>query len=160
MTMTKTMMTRRAAPACVAALLLSALAWALPATAAEPLKWLTDVPAAQARAKSEHKLVFLDFTGSDWCPVCAMARKEVFSTKAFADYAASNLVLVEVDFPERKPQSDALKAANKALAKKYAIEGFPSFIVLDTDGKQVGRLEYEPGKPESFLAQLEKLKAK
>src|SRR2546423_10250479 len=29
--------------------------------------WETDVKKAQAQAKSSNKLVFLDFTGSDWC---------------------------------------------------------------------------------------------
>ena len=34
------------------------------------LPWLTDLPKAEAQAKQEHKMVFLDFTGSDWCPAC------------------------------------------------------------------------------------------
>ena len=37
----------------------------LAARAAES-SWLTDLPKAQAQAKAENKLVFLNFTGSDW----------------------------------------------------------------------------------------------
>lgn len=145
-----------------AALLLLAASVPLAQTSArsaeDHLKWLTDLPAAETRAKAQKRLVMLDFTGSDWCPVCAEAHKEIFSKKEFADYAAQNLVLVEVDFPERKPQSEALAKANKALAAKYKVDGFPTFIVLDGDGKELGRFQYEPGGPKPFIARLEKLK--
>ena len=39
----------------------------------------------------------------------------------------------------RKPQSDALKAANNALAEKYGVDGFPTFVALNADGKEIGR---------------------
>src|SRR6267142_5359037 len=116
---------------------------------AEDLKWLTDLPKAQEQARAEKKLVMLDFTGSDWCGWCIKLNKEVFSQPEFADYAKKNLVLVEVDFPN-KPLPEALKKANRALQQKYKIEGFPTIIVLDGDGKKVGELGYEPG-PKPFI---------
>src|SRR5947209_2105501 len=85
---------------------------ALSAIAGEKVQWLTDLPKAQAKAKAEHKLVMMDFTGTDWCPWCIKLNKEVFSTPEFSEFAAKNLVLVEVDFPRRKVQSNELKAAN------------------------------------------------
>ena len=124
---------------------------------AEELKWTTDLPKAQAQAKTEKKLVLMDFTGSDWCGWCIKLHKEVFSQQEFADYAKKNLVLVEVDFPRAKEQSAALKKANQALQEKYKIEGFPTIIVLDGEGKKLGELGYEPG-PKQFLNKLEKLK--
>lgn len=124
----------------------------------EELKWQTDVPKAQAQAKTEKKLVMMDFTGSDWCGWCIKLNKEVFSQPEFADYAKKNLVLVEVDFPRSKPQSEAVKKANAALQAKYNVEGYPTIIVLDGEGKKVGELGYEPGGPKAFIAELEKLK--
>jgi thioredoxin-related protein len=160
--MTIKTMTRVAWVTGTAALLLLAASAPLAQTsarsAADHLPWLTDLPAAEAQAKAQKKLVMLDFTGSDWCVVCAQARKEIFSKKDFADYAAQNLVLVEVDFPQRKPQSEALAKANRALADKYKVDGFPTFIVLDGDGKELGRFDYEPGGPKPFITRLEKLK--
>ncbi len=120
--------------------------------------WGTDLPKAIAKAKAEKKLVLVDFTGSDWCGWCVKLKKEVFDTPEFAQYAAKNLVLVELDFPRKKEQSDALKAANKALAKQYAIEGYPTIVVLDGSGKEVGRLGYMKGGPQAFTAELAKLK--
>jgi protein disulfide-isomerase len=128
------------------------------ATAAESVTWLTDLPKAQAQAKAEKKLVMLDFTGSDWCGWCIKLNNEVFSKPEFAEYAKKNIVAVEVDFPNKKKLSAEQKKANDALAKKYGIQGYPTIIVLDADGKKVGELGYLKGGPKAFIAELEKLK--
>jgi len=125
---------------------------------AEELNWTTDVPQAQAKAKAENKLVMMDFTGSDWCGWCIKLNKEVFSKPEFAEYAKKNLVLVEVDFPRAKKQSETLQKTNQELQKKYSIEGYPTIIVLNGQGKQVGQLGYMQGGPKAFIAELEKLK--
>jgi protein disulfide-isomerase len=127
---------------------------------AEELKWETNLPEAQAKAKTENKLVIMDFTGSDWCPWCIKLKKEVFSTPEFQEYAKKNLVPVEVDFPRSKPQPAELKEANAKLQKKYKIEGYPTVIVLNSAGKKVGEMGYEPGGPQPFIAKLDALKDK
>jgi protein disulfide-isomerase len=125
-------------------------------TQAADLNWGTDLPKALAQAKSDKKMVLMDFTGSDWCGWCMKFDKEALSTDKFADYAKSHLELVVVDFPNKKPQSDALKAANKALGDKYGVDGYPTFVVLNADGKEIGRqVGYAPGGPEAFIAKLE-----
>lgn len=128
------------------------------AMAAESVAWQTDAVKAQAQAKTEKKLVLLDFTGSDWCSWCIKLNKEVFSQPEFAEYAKKNLVCVEVDFPIKKKLSDAQKKANDALAKKYDIKGYPTIIVLNGEGQKVGELNYMKGGPKAFLAELDKLK--
>ncbi len=122
------------------------------------LAWMTDLPKAQAQAKTEKKLVMLDFTGSDWCGWCIKLNKEVFNTPEFAEYAKKNIVPVEVDFPNKKAQSAAVKNANQALQSKYGVKGYPTIIVLNADGKKVGEMGYMKGGPKAFIAELEKLK--
>src|SRR5262245_23175367 len=78
-------------------------------------EWQQDAAKAQAQAKKENKLVLLDFTGSDWCGWCIKLKKEVFDTQEFKDYAAKNLVLVEVDFPKNKEQTAEQKKVNQEL---------------------------------------------
>ena len=133
-------------------------ALALYSASAGEREWLTDLPKAQAQAKKENKLVLLDFTGSDWCGWCIKLKEEVFDLKEFKEYAAKNLVLVEVDFPRKKELAAEQKKANEALQEKYEIEGFPTIIVLDGEGKKVGNLGYMKGGPKAFIAKLEKLK--
>lgn len=124
---------------------------------AADLNWGTDLPKALAQAKAEKKMVLMDFTGSDWCGWCIKFDKETLSTDKFADYAKSHLELMVVDFPNKKPQSSDLKAANKALGKKYGVDGYPTFVVLDANGKEIGRqVGYAPGGPEAFIAKLDK----
>ena len=120
--------------------------------------WGDDYEKGLAQAKAEKKLLVLDFTGSDWCAWCIRLDKEVFSKKEFKDYAKENLVLVEVDFPQGKPQSDKVKKQNAKLQEKYGIKGYPTIIVLNGDGKKVGELGYEPGGPAAFTAKLNELK--
>lgn len=122
------------------------------------LNWLTDYSAAKARAKSDNKLVLLDFTGSDWCGWCKRLNAEVFSKPQFQEYAAKNLILVELDFPRAKAQTDAVKKQNMQLASQYQIEGFPTVVVLNAEGKKVGELGYMEGGPDVFIAALEKLR--
>jgi protein disulfide-isomerase len=125
-------------------------------TQAADLNWGTDLPKALVQAKADNKMVLLDFTGSDWCGWCIKFDKDTLSQDKFAEYAKTHLELVTVDFPNKKPQSDALKAANKALGEKYGVDGYPTFVVLDADGKEIGRqVGYAPGGPEAFIAKLE-----
>lgn len=118
--------------------------------------WQTDYSAALAEAGKEQKLVLLDFTGSDWCGWCMKLSKDIFSQPEFKEFAAKNLVLVEVDFPARKPLADEVKARNSALAAKFGVEGFPTLILVDASGKEVARhVGYLPGGPGSLVKWIE-----
>ena len=112
---------------------------------------------AQKEAQSRHKLLLMDFTGSDWCGWCIMLDKEIFSKPEFKDYAAKNLVLLELDFPRMKKMPPETAAQNERLAVRYQIAGFPTVLVFDSAGKQVGALGYTPGGPQAFIALLERL---
>lgn len=148
----------------VAAVCLSLL---LPSARAD-VTWLTDFKDAQQKARTDNKLLLLDFTGSDWCGWCIKLRKEVFAKPEFRDYATKNLVLMEVDFPRGKTISDTVRQQNEALAEKYGVQGFPTIVVLNSEGKKVGELSYDAGipagstraeaTPQAFIASVEKLK--
>ena len=141
------------------ALALAAIACVFMAAAADAKPgWLTDMTQAKERAKSGQKLILVDFTGSDWCGWCIKLDREVFSKPEFKDYADKNLVLLEVDFPKRTDLPAAQKAHNMELAEQYQVQGFPTIIVLNGEGKKVGELGYMPGGPSAFLAELDKLR--
>ena len=127
-----------------------------PASAAAP-KWFTSLSQAQAEAQKSGKPILADFTGSDWCPCCIKLRKEVFDTKQFKEWAAKSVVLLELDFPRNKPQDAATKKANRDLAAKYKIEGFPTVVFLTADGKVLGTSGYQTGGPAPWTAKAQKI---
>lgn len=115
--------------------------------------WSTDLEKAFAQAKKDKKPVLVEFTGSDWCPPCIAMRKNVFSTKEFVDAASKKFILVELDFPNG---DEKLKAKNEPYAEKYKIEGFPTIILFDAEGKEFSRFfasEYPT--TEQFLKHLD-----
>jgi len=123
---------------------------------ASELVWRNDLPGALKQAQSERKLVLLDFTGSDWCPWCIKFDGEVLSTEKFAAYAGPKLELVKVDFLRRTPQSDDIKQANEALAKQFAVDGYPTYVLLNSDGRELGRqVGYRPGGPDAVIGELD-----
>jgi thioredoxin-related protein len=101
--------------------------------------WQTNYEKALEAAKSQNKRVLLDFTGSDWCGPCIQLKKTVFSRPEFRTYADKNLILVEIDYPQRKTQSAELKQQNEKLSRQYGIDekGFPTVVLLDPAGKLI-----------------------
>lgn len=117
--------------------------------------WTSDLEQALAQAKKEHKLVLMEFTGSDWCPPCMRMRQQVFSRKSFIAEASQHFVLVELDFPMGNP---ALKKKNDRYARQFRIEGMPMIVLLDENGRELERFfasDYPTEK--DFLRQLERV---
>ena len=82
------------------------------------LTWLTDLAKTQAQAGAGKKSVLLFFHGSDWCPTCRELERDVIKSPEFIAYARGALVLVDVDFPTKGAQGEALKRANAALRQR------------------------------------------
>ncbi len=142
----------------LAAFTLGAAAMVSSAFSKELEGWSTDLEKAFAQAKKEKKPVLVEFTGSDWCPPCIAMRKNVFSKKEFVDAASKKFILVELDFPNGDKE---LKKKNDPYAEKYDIEGFPTVILFDADGKEFSRFfASEYPKTDLFLKHLDAALAK
>lgn len=140
------------------ALLLSALVISLRAGGPN---WETDFEAAKQQAKKDNKPIVVDFTGSDWCGFCIKLKKGVWDKPEFQEYAAKNLVLVELDFPQGKKLPASLKKQNDKLSKDFDVEGFPTILVLSPEGKELGRMAgYGGDSPAAYIKKIEKLIAK
>ena len=100
--------------------------------------WETDFNKAQQSAKTEHKLILINFSGSDWCGPCIRMHKDIFESNSFSEYAVDHLVLVNADFPRLKKHelSKDQQKKNDQLADKYNKDGiFPLTVLLSPDGK-------------------------
>jgi len=122
------------------------------------ITWLGDFNSATSEAAKEHKLILINFSGSDWCGPCIRLRKEILESSTFEDYAKEHLVLVRADFPrQKKNQLDAAQVKrNEALADKYNPDGkFPFTLLVDKNGKILKGWDGFPNEsPEKFVAEI------
>lgn len=138
--------------------LAAALALAATVLQAAP-PWPSDFAKAKETAKQLNRPILLDFTGSDWCTWCWKFKSEVLDTKEFVEYAKDHLVLVEVDFPQRKPLPTLQREANRDLKDSYKVGGYPTFVLVDPSGKELGRQRgYAAGGPSVFIGKLNEWK--
>ena len=139
-------------------LLLAALVLTSSAVFAAESAWQTNYDAALKQAAKENKSVLLDFTGSAWCPPCKQMKKDVLSTPEFLNFAKDNLVLFQADFqPDGESVIPGLTKQNGYLAAKFGVNGFPTFIIINSKGKVLAQFSgYRPGGPEGFIAWVTK----
>lgn len=121
--------------------------------------WLGDFDLAKTQAAKEHKLILINFSGSDWCGPCIRLRKQILETPAFEQFASGHLVLLRADFPrQKKNQLDKAQVKrNEALAEIYNADGkFPFTLLVDEHGKVLRTWDGFPDEAvETFIAQLE-----
>jgi protein disulfide-isomerase len=118
------------------------------------LDWNGNLEKAIEQAKKENKAVLVNFTGSDWCIWCKRLSAEVFQQKEFKAYADENLVLVMLDFPRDIQQSQETVNYNNMLAQKYGIQGFPTILIFNNQGKLVAQTGYQPGGASNYVKHI------
>ena len=108
-----------------------------------------DWKALLAKAKKTGKPFFVDFY-TTWCAPCIKMSKTVFKDVAVGTYANANFVAYKID---------AEKGEGVQLSEKYAVEGYPTIMFFDKDGKKIGQIVGSRD-VEGFMAVLKEYKAK
>ena len=76
------------------------------------------------------KLIFFDCYTS-WCGPCKRMAKEFFTTKEAGDFFNENFINYKADME---------KGEAVELAKRYKIAMYPTFLILDAEGNEIGRV--------------------
>ncbi len=84
---------------------------------------------ALAAAKQEKKLVFIDFF-TTWCGPCRMMANKVFPEKLVGDYMNANFIPLKLD-----AEKEGLE-----LSKRFGVKAYPTFVLIDAEGKEVGKV--------------------
>lgn len=110
------------------------------------------------KAKEEHKKVLFFFSGSDWCSPCVRFKKNYIDNPNFKEFASTNLILFNADFPKLKKNalSKEQTAENEKLAEKFNPKGiFPLIILLNENGTIQKKWEELPSESiDEFINQL------
>lgn len=100
---------------------------------AENEGWLVNLEEAYKQSKETGKPILANFTGSDWCGWCKRLTKSVFIHDEFKEWAADNVILLELDFPRRKKLPADLKKQNQDLQRAFNVRGYPTIWVFDLE---------------------------
>lgn len=120
-------------------------------------EWQKDMGIAQDLAQKEGKIIVLVFQGSDWCAPCIKLDKEIFSTEVFKEYAKSNYVMLQADFPRKRKNKLGAeqKEKNARLFERYNKRGvFPYVVVLDANKKVLNTAGYKRMTPKEYIEYL------
>jgi thioredoxin-related protein len=110
---------------------------------AQELEWHTNMDEAVKLSEKTKKPLLLFFTGSDWCGWCIRLQKEVLKTPEFAEWARKNVILVELDFPRKTPQTPELKQQNAELVKAFGVKGYPTVWITNATKDKEGKLSFQ-----------------
>ena len=111
-------------------------------------------------AKEQNKLIFMNFSGSDWCRSCILLKKTILDTPEFESFVNTEFVLVDVDFPRKKKNrlSKEQTQYNENLAEKYNRDGqFPTIIILDSDLNIIAKTGYKRLNTSQYIDHIKSL---
>lgn len=102
-----------------------------PVVNATYIAWDNNFDAALARAKSVNKPIMIDFY-TDWCGVCKKVDSEVYTNQQVIN-EAQNFVNVKINAEQYTD-----------LASRFGIHSYPTFVFVDMNGSEMGRLSGGP----------------
>jgi thioredoxin-related protein len=119
--------------------------------------WISDFAKAKSDAAAKKRPICALFTGSDWCPWCIKLESEILSSEEFKSFAEKELVLFIADFPRQSKQSQKLAKQNQGLKETYKVSGFPTVVLMDADGKELGHTGYIDSDQKAFVERLKNM---
>ena len=125
--------------------------------------WLTDFEQAKKTASDQDKNIIIVFSGSDWCAPCIKLDKNIWQSESFKNEAAKDWVLIKANFPRKKANelSKEQTEHNRKLAEKFNIEGsFPLVVILDKNGKLLGKMGFKNVSPEEYIKMIHAIEKK
>jgi protein disulfide-isomerase len=148
-------------------LLLAAMFFAIGLQAQEKtsgLDWNTDLMVSVDKAIAQNKPILMFFTGSDWCGWCKRLQAEAFELPAFEKWANEKVILMELDFPRRTEQPQALQEQNMNMQRMFEVRGYPTiwFVAPSKNGTEInfgkiGSTGYVSGGADAWIAEANRI---
>lgn len=100
-----------------------------------------------AKAGKEKRLVFVD-AYTDWCGWCKVMDRNTFSDSTVGVYMGQHFVSTKIEMEKEE--------IGRSLASQHGVHGYPSFLIFDSTGKLLYRMEGYLD-PKNFMAQLKEI---
>ena len=125
--------------------------------------WKYNFEEAKQIASEEGKNIIIVFSGSDWCAPCIKLDKNIWQSEVFQKEASKEWIIVRADFPRKKANTLSKEQTehNRMLADKFNQEGsFPLVVILDKNGKVLGKMGFKNVSPEEYIKMIHALEKK
>lgn len=93
------------------------------------IKWHSGTKLSEIMSLSESsdKLIYVDVS-TTWCGYCKKMKRETYTNESVASYLNDNYIAMKVD---------AEKGEGSTIARKYGVSGYPTQLILDSNGKLI-----------------------
>ena len=117
----------------------------------DAINWVS-IEEAEEKAAEDGKKILVDMY-TDWCGWCKRLSAAVFNQEEFKEWAAENVILLELDFPKRKQIPEKYRQQNASLQQAFQVRGYPTVWVFElnnnpetgeTQINALGKTGYQP----------------
>lgn len=91
------------------------------------------------------QLIFVDCY-TQWCAPCKMMEKEIFPQEKVGSFMNTNFVCIKLDM-----EKEGLE-----IGRRFKVKAYPTFLILDKDGIEVGRMVGGTKEADDFLLRVRK----
>lgn len=105
-----------------------------------------DLRTARELSAKSGKPIFMD-AYTTWCGPCKYMASRVFTREDVGDFINKNFIAVKYDME---------KGEGPSIARDYGIQGYPTFLILDSDGKELARIMGSTSASE-FMAKVKRV---
>ena len=109
--------------------------------------WQTDTQTAFTKAKTEKKLLLVDFFAT-WCLPCLELEATTFSDPDLKNFLSKNFVPFKVNCTEDTPQC-------QEMVDRFGIVGWPTLLILSPEGQVLEKIAGETISAKDLKARLE-----
>ncbi len=106
-----------------------------------------------AKAKAQHKLIFMDCYAT-WCGPCKFMDQKIFTDSLAGNYFNAHFISVKMQMDKTHNDSQDIRdwyAIADSISQKYAIKAYPTYLFFTPDGGALSQLVGESENAVQFI---------
>ena len=120
-----------------------------------PAVWLESYTLAKQKSGEVGYPILMLFTSREDCAGCKEFDEMILPDPVFQQFIDEGLVLLRLEYPGTLEAAREAEGEMGDIVRSFGIQEFPMLLVLDVDGKELGRTGYQYLPPEAFVIYLQ-----